>query len=88
MGSQRSWSGRQRLPTRGFAGRSMGGGALMSNSDLQKGAPKVDNTDKVKAHEAVDRVRRLLRSEARRHWKENPLITGGDVAYQPAEEEA
>jgi hypothetical protein len=49
--------------------------------DLQKRAP---GTDKVKAHEAVDSVRRLLKAEAVRYWKENPLIVGGD---RPVDEE-
>jgi hypothetical protein len=51
---------------------------------IQKRAP---GTDKVKAHEAVDSVRRLLKAEAVRYWKENPLIVGGDEPYRPVDEE-
>jgi hypothetical protein len=62
----------------------MGGSGPMRKTeggDLQKRAP---GTDKVKAADAKGRIERLLKAEAIRYWKENPLIVGGD---RPVDEE-
>jgi hypothetical protein len=55
----------------------------MARTDLNK---RAQGADKVKAHEAVGRVRSLLRAEAKRYWEENPLLVE-QAGGRPVEKE-